>query len=71
VRIGLHRDFAQLVDDVLGRRQIGVAHAEIDDVLARRARRCPHAVDFGDDIGRQALDAVEFLGHGRLHPFWR
>jgi hypothetical protein len=29
------------------------------------ARACrSHRVHFGDDIGRQALDAVEIVGHG-------
>ena len=29
----------QLVDDVPGRRTVGIAHAEIDDVFAAAARR--------------------------------
>ena len=66
VRVGLLRDLDQFLDDVRRRRQIGVAHAEVDDVLARRARRRPHAVDLGDDVGRQALDAVEIVGHAAL-----
>ena len=54
----------QLVDDVLGRRHVGIAHAEIDDVGAARARRRLQAVDFREDVGRQPLDAVEFFDHG-------
>ena len=69
MRVGLGRDFAQLVDHVLGRRAVGIAHAEVDDVLAARARRGLHRVHFGEDVGRQALDAVEFLGHRA--PSWR
>jgi len=61
--VGLARDFAQLVDHVIGRRQVGIAHAEVDDVPARLACRVTHRVDFGDDIGRQALDAVELVFH--------
>jgi hypothetical protein len=40
----LLRDFAQLVDDMRRRRQVGIAHAKVDDVLARCACCCPHAL---------------------------
>src|SRR5207253_10379456 len=63
VGVWLGRDLAELVDDVLWRNSVGIAHAEVDDVLAPRACRRLHRVDFGEDVGRQALDAVEFLGH--------
>ena len=67
----LHR-LDQLLDDVLRRRPVGIAHAEIDDVAARRARLRLQGVDFGEDIGRQALDAIEFFGHdGRDSVGWR
>jgi len=66
VRVGLLRDLAQFVDDMLRRRLVGIAHAEIDDVLPRAACRVPHRVDFGDDIGRQALHAVEIGLHHSL-----
>ena len=47
-----------------GRRAVGVAHAQVDDVLAGRARRRLQPVDLGEDVGRQAADAVELgLGH--------
>jgi len=61
--VGLARDLAQFLDHMIGRRQIGIAHAKVDNVLARRTRRCPHRVHFGDDIGGQAFDAVEFFRH--------
>jgi hypothetical protein len=64
MRIGLACHFAQFVDDVRRRRQVWIAHAQIDDVLARRSRFRPHRIDFGDDIRGQALDAIEFVGHG-------
>ena len=54
VGVGLGRDFGELVDDMLGRRAVGIAHAEVDDVLAARARRGLHRIDFGEDVGRQA-----------------
>jgi aspartate/methionine/tyrosine aminotransferase len=37
--------------------------AEVDDVLAARSCRGLHRVHFGEDVRRQALDAVEFVGH--------
>ena len=44
----------------------GIAHAEVDDVGAARARRRLEAVDLGEDIGRQALDAMEVVDHGTI-----
>ena len=64
--IGLGRDFAKFVDDMPRRSAVRVAHAEIDDVLAARARRRLHRVHLGEHVGRQALDAVKFLGHPRV-----
>ena len=61
--IALLRDFTQLVDDVLWRRQVRIAHAEVNDVPSRLACCVPHRIDFGDDVGRQALDAVELVFH--------
>ena len=71
MRIGLLRHLAQLVDYVLRRRQVGIAHAEVDDIPARLACRVAHRIDFGDDIGRQALDAVEFVFHDLVNPVVR
>ncbi len=64
VGVGLGRDLGELGDDVRRRRAVGVAHAEVDDVLAARACRRLHRVDFGEDVRRQAADTVEFVGHG-------
>src|SRR3546814_11556143 len=50
------------------RRQVGIAHAKVDDVLAPRSRRCPHRVHFGDDIRWQASNTVKFLGHLKTDP---
>ena len=55
----------QLVDDVLRRRHVGIAHAEIDDVGAPRPRGGLQPVDLGEHVRRQALDAVEVFDHGR------
>ena len=40
-----------------------IGSAALAGAKTRGARFGPHAVDFGDDIGRQSLDAVEFFGH--------
>jgi hypothetical protein len=61
MRVGLLRHLAQFLDHMRRRRQIRIAHAEVDNVLACRTRGCPHRVNFRDDIGWQALDTVEFL----------
>jgi len=49
----------QLVDHMLGRRQIGIAHAEVDDVGAACARLGLQAIDLLEDIRGQALDTIE------------
>ena len=46
-----------------GRRQVRIAHAEIDDVGAAVARSRLGAIDLLEHIGRQAADAVKFF-HG-------
>ena len=63
----LARDLGQLVDHMLWRCAIGVAHAEVDNVLAAPARRRLHRVHFGEDVGRQALDSVEVGVHRPTH----
>ncbi len=50
-----------LLDDVSGRRQIGIAHAEIDDIRAGVPRRGLGAVHGLEHVRRQALDAVELF----------
>ena len=55
----------QLGDDMLGRRHVGIAHAEIDDVVAARARLGLELVDLLEDVRRQPLDSMEIAGHGR------
>ena len=51
----------ELFDDMGRRRQIRIAHAEIDDVGARIARRRLGAVDLLEHVGRQTADAVKFF----------
>ena len=66
MRAWLGNGLDQLVDDVLRRRHIGIAHAEIDDVGTTRARCRFEQVDFGKNVWRQALDAVKLFGQFRL-----
>ena len=68
VCIGLLRHFAQFLDHMGRRWQIGIAHAKVDNVLTRRTGGRAHRIDFGDDIRRQTLNAVEFFGHGLPFP---
>jgi hypothetical protein len=63
MRIGPLRHFTQLVDHMLRRWQIRIAHAQIDNIFPRRPRRRPHRVYFSDNVGGQTFDAVEFFGH--------
>lgn len=56
----------QLFDDVLRRRLIGVAHAEVDDVLAPSAGLGLQVIDDVEDVGRQAFDALEVGVQGYL-----
>ena len=66
MRARIAGDLGELLDDMGGRRAVGIAHAEIDDVLAARAGGRLHRVHLGEDVGRQAADAVEIggVGHG-------
>src|SRR3546814_12427765 len=45
------------------RRPGGGAHAEVDNILPPRPRRSLHRVHLGENIRRQAADAVEIVGH--------
>src|SRR5712691_11522304 len=67
MRLGVLHRLDQLGDDMWRGRPVGVAHAEVDDVATRGAGLCLQRVDFGKDIGRQTLDAVELFGHGGQH----
>ena len=64
-RLRIPRRLDQLVDNVLGRRHVGIAHAEVDDVRAFGPKLALEAVHLLEDIGRQAPDLVEFLGLGK------
>ena len=69
VGAGIARRLAEFLHDMVGRGHVGIAHAEIDDVFAARARLGLEAIDFLEDIRRQPLDAVEIGVHrGILIP---
>ena len=61
VRLRILHRLDELRDDMGRRGGVRIAHAEIDDVLAGRARRRLHRVHLGEDVGRKALDPVELL----------
>ena len=51
----------ELIDDVLRRRHVGIAHAEIDDVGPPRTCSRFQTVHFREYVWRQTLDAVELF----------
>src|SRR5207344_2451343 len=57
VRRGIEHRLAHRLDDVLGRRQVRVAHAERDHVDTLRTLRREFAVELGEQVRRQRLDA--------------
>jgi hypothetical protein len=67
MRARIGGDFFQLVDDVLGRRQVRIAHAEIDDIAPRLAAGGLHPVHFREHIRRQAPLPVKHFRRGRGH----
>ncbi len=60
-----------LLDDVSRRRQVRIAHAEIDDVRAGVAGHRLGAVDRFEHVRRQTLDAVELFHRRSLEKFSR
>jgi hypothetical protein len=56
VRVLPLRGFDQLVDDVLRRRPVGVAHRQVDDVLAAPPRIHFQLVGDVENVRRQPLD---------------
>jgi len=64
----LAESLLELLDHMRRRGHVRIAHAEVDDVLAARSCRSLHRIHFGEDVGRQSLDAVEFFGHEPVMP---
>ncbi len=54
------RGFDELGDHVRRSGQIGIAHAEVDDVLTSVPSLHLHAVDDAENVGRQPLYALKF-----------
>jgi len=63
VRVGPLHALDQLVDDVPRRGPVGIAHAEVDDVLAAATRCELQLAGDVENVRRQARDAGEFF-HG-------
>jgi hypothetical protein len=59
----LHR-LDQLVDDVLRRRLVRIAHAEVDNIFTAAARCHFELAHLVENIRWQALDTREFFGQG-------
>ena len=57
------RGFDHLVDDVLWRGTVGIAHAEVDNVLAAPASRGLELACDVEDVGGKAADTRKFV-HG-------
>jgi hypothetical protein len=62
------RRFHQLVDDVLGRGLVGVAHPEVDDVFTIGPGFRLQVIDDGEDVRREPLDPIEVV-HGAFSIF--
>src|SRR5581483_8085269 len=54
----------ELLNDMRRCRQVGIAHAEVDDIGAVIARRGLGAIDHLEDVGRQAADAMKLFHVG-------
>ena len=65
VRVDALRGLDQLLDDVLRRRAVGIAHRQVDDVVAAAPRRHLQLVGDVEDVRRQPLDSRK-LPHRRI-----
>ena len=57
----LASDFNHLIDDVVGRWLIRVAHSKVDDVLASMPSFELKALDLGEDVGGEPLQPVKII----------
>ena len=67
VRVGALHRLDQLVHDMPWRGLIGIAHAEVDDVLAALARRDLQLAGDVEDVRRQPFDPRKLL-HESINP---
>jgi hypothetical protein len=70
VRLGVLRRLDQLGDDMRRRGAVGITHAEIDHILPGGSPLGLQRVDFREDVRGEALDAIEFFGHGDSAGGW-
>ena len=63
MHVGIQRRLAQLLDDMRRRRQVGIAHAEVNDIRTIGAQACLGHVHLLEHVGRQAPDLVEIQHH--------
>jgi hypothetical protein len=56
MRVDALRGLHQLVDDVLRRCAVGIAHRQVDDIVAAAPRRHLQLVGDVEDIRRKALN---------------
>jgi hypothetical protein len=59
------RGLGELLDRHLGRGEVGVAEAEVDDVLTGAAQLELEPVDLGERVRGQGVDAAK-LGHAAV-----
>ncbi len=57
----LASSFNHLLDDVVGRRLIWVAHSKVDDVLALMPGFQLKTLDLGEDVGGEPLQPVKII----------
>ena len=62
----IENGFLQLLDDMIGGGQVGIAHAEVDNVDAFGARLGLDRVDMLEHVRGQTADAMEFFAHDFL-----
>src|SRR3546814_10053975 len=63
MRLGMARHLGELLHHMRRRRPVGIAQAEVKNTPPPRPRRSLHRVHLGENIRRQAADAVEIVGH--------
>jgi hypothetical protein len=67
VRVGAPDRLDQLVDNMPRRGAVGIAHTEVDDVLAPAAGRHLELGGDVEDVRREALQALELVTRGERH----
>src|SRR3546814_9061125 len=63
MRVRMVRHLGDRREHMLRLRPVGIAEDEVDNIVTPRPRRRLHRVHLGENIRRQAADAVEIVGH--------